>query len=397
MPPPPPPPAEGAAPSEGAAAAEHAKVNSLLELEEQAQHKYDDETAKAGGIMAIIAAVPAPNLLLAEVTAKPVPTAIASAMAVAEEEGYVVRKMEESELVWLHYKKELKQAGFLGMLLMPFKFLSYGIYGPGGKERIVRAHGADTEEIKTLHNSAFRYDDRTVLVFRQLQMVTSLLASFAHGSNDVANAIGPLSSIIGVYWCNVVTVAGKPAGSKVGECYGDPLPNSSSLASVKNGWATPDWLLAVGGIMIGIGFWVYGFHLMRSLGNNLTYHSPSRGYCMEMGAAITVLFASRIGLPISTTQCITGATMAVGLLNGLRGVNWKRFSTIFLSWCITMPVSAAAPPERKGKRERGSAGSAPHRPLPVPAPPPHHQALPCPAPASPAHPTHNRLLASGRA
>ena len=92
--------------------------------------------------------------------------------------------------------------------------------------------------------------------------------------------------------------------------------------------------------MIGIGVSVYGFHLMRSLGNNLTYHSPSRGYCMEMGASITVLFASRIGLPISTTQCITGATMAVGLLNGLRGVNWKRFGTIFLSWCITMPVSA---------------------------------------------------------
>ena len=59
---------------------------------------------------------------------------------------------------------------------------------------------------------------------------------------------------------------------------------------------------------------------------------------MEMGASITVLLASRIGLPISTTQCITGATLAVGMLNGLRGVNWRRFSTIFFSWLITMPV-----------------------------------------------------------
>ena len=58
---------------------------------------------------------------------------------------------------------------------------------------------------------------------------------------------------------------------------------------------------------------------------------------MEMGAAITVLMASRIGLPISTTQCITGATMAVGLLNGARGVNWKRFAGIFLAWIVTMP------------------------------------------------------------
>ena len=76
---------------------------------------------------------------------------------------------------------------------------------------------------------------------------------------------------------------------------------------------------------------------MRSLGNNLTYHSPSRGYCMELGAAIIVLIASRIGLPISTTQCITGATMAVGLLNGVKGVNWMRFLSIFGSWVVTMP------------------------------------------------------------
>ena len=101
-------------------------------------------------------------------------------------------------------------------------------------------------------------------------------------------------------------------------------------------------MLAVGGIMLGIGFCTYGFHLMRTLGNSLTYHSPSRGYCMEMGAAITVIIASRIGLPISTTQCITGATMAVGLLNGARGVNWKRFRTIFMSWIITMPIVGIA-------------------------------------------------------
>ena len=77
---------------------------------------------------------------------------------------------------------------------------------------------------------------------------------------------------------------------------------------------------------------------MRSLGNNLTYHSPSRAYCMELGAAIIVLLASRVGLPISTTQCITGATIFVGLLNGVRGVNWPRFGQIFFSWVVTMPI-----------------------------------------------------------
>ena len=90
--------------------------------------------------------------------------------------------------------------------------------------------------------------------------------------------------------------------------------------------------------MIGIGFTSYGYNLMRTLGNNLTYHSPSRAYCMELGAAIIVLLASRVGLPISTTQCITGATIAVGLLNGLKGINWRRFAEIFGAWLITMPL-----------------------------------------------------------
>lgn len=108
--------------------------------------------------------------------------------------------------------------------------------------------------------------------------------------------------------------------------------------SATDGWETPLWMLAVGGIMIGIGFTSYGYNLLRSLGNNLTYHSPSRCYCMEFGAAIIVLLASRIGLPISTTQCITGATMAVGLMNGATGVNWRRFATIFGSWVVTMPL-----------------------------------------------------------
>ena len=107
-----------------------------------------------------------------------------------------------------------------------------------------------------------------------------------------------------------------------------PLSSSSAL----QGWPTYDWILAFGGLSIGLGFLLYGYHLMRSLGNNLTSHSPSRGYCMEFGASITVLIASRIGLPISTTQCITGATIAIGMLSGINAVNWRRFGAIFFSW-----------------------------------------------------------------
>ena len=141
--------------------------------------------------------------------------------------------------------------------------------------------------------------------------------------------MGPLSTILGVYNCKNSTSKGVTScTSTIG----------GITYSAEKGWETPVWLLAVGGIMIGIGFCSYGFNLMRTLGNNLTYHSPSRAYCMELGAAIIVLLASRVGLPISTTQCITGATIAVGLLNGVKGVNWMRFGEIFLAWCFTMPL-----------------------------------------------------------
>ena len=144
-------------------------------------------------------------------------------------------------------------------------------------------------------------------------------------------SVSPYSTILGVYRCQVNSSgACTSPGYKAGVW-------GQNVYSASGGWETPTWMLAVGGIMIGIGFTSYGYNLLRSLGNNLTYHSPSRCYCMEFGAAIVVLLASRIGLPISTTQCITGATMAVGLLNGATGVNWKRFASIFFSWCITMP------------------------------------------------------------
>ena len=83
---------------------------------------------------------------------------------------------------------------------------------------------------------------------------------------------------------------------------------------------------------------VYGYHVMRSLGNKITQVSPTRGFSMELGAAITVLLASRLALPVSTTQCLTGATIGVALCNfDVRAVNWKQVAFIFSSWIITLP------------------------------------------------------------
>ena len=77
---------------------------------------------------------------------------------------------------------------------------------------------------------------------------------------------------------------------------------------------TPVWFLVVAGLLLGLGFWFYGYHIMRALGNKITQMSPTRGYAIELGAAITVLLASRLSLPVSTTQCLTGASLGVALM-----------------------------------------------------------------------------------
>jgi solute carrier family 20 (sodium-dependent phosphate transporter) len=122
------------------------------------------------------------------------------------------------------------------------------------------------------------------------------VASFAHGSSDVSNAIGLLAAIF-LIW-------------------------NSGEVSAKS--PVPIWVLVYGGTAIVIGLWTYGYSIMRNLGNRLTLHSPSRGFSMELASAITVILAMRLSLPISTTQCITDATVGVGLSSGTwRAINWK--------------------------------------------------------------------------
>jgi PiT family inorganic phosphate transporter/sodium-dependent phosphate transporter len=124
---------------------------------------------------------------------------------------------------------------------------------------------------------------------------------------------------------------------------------------------TPVWIKAVGGLGLGFGktlfsstsslfhtitnelstgFWTFGYHIMRSLGNRITKHSPTRGFSMELASAVTVLLASRLGLPVSTTQCITGAVLGVALVNmDLRSINWKQLGKIFFGWVLTLPFA----------------------------------------------------------
>jgi PiT family inorganic phosphate transporter len=139
-----------------------------------------------------------------------------------------------------------------------------------------------------------------------------MMMSIAHGSNDVANAVGPWAAVYETY--------------RVGEV------NTRS--------PTPVWFLVVAGILLGLGFWIYGYHIVRSLGNRITQMSPTRGFAVEPGAAITVLIASRLGLPVSTTQTLTGAVVGVALMNyDLGAVNWRQLAFIFSGWVMTLPVA----------------------------------------------------------
>lgn len=167
-------------------------------------------------------------------------------------------------------------------------------------------------KLASMHAAAELYEDDAEYLFSFLQVLTAIVASFAHGSNDVSNAMGPLSSIYNIWSTGIV----------------------SEKAPV------PIWVLVYGGAAIDIGLATMGYRLMRSMGNNITYITPTRGFAAELGAALTVLTCSQIGVPVSTTHCITGATAAVGLCNGnLRAVNWKMLGQTMFGWVMTLPCA----------------------------------------------------------
>ncbi|PQK15908.1 hypothetical protein BB8028_0006g02300 [Beauveria bassiana] len=167
-------------------------------------------------------------------------------------------------------------------------------------------------DVEEIHARARHFDNKAEFLYTFLQVMTAAAASFTHGANDVANAVGPYASIYQIWKTEVV-----------------PLKAD-----------VPRWILAFGGAGICIGLWTYGYYIMRNLGNRVTLMSPSRGFSMELGSVITVIMATRLELPVSTTQCITGAIVGVGLCNGdWRAINWRMVSWIYLGWFITVPVT----------------------------------------------------------
>ncbi|XP_077442225.1 sodium-dependent phosphate transporter 1-B [Vanacampus margaritifer] len=148
-------------------------------------------------------------------------------------------------------------------------------------------------------------------LFQFLQILTACFGSFAHGGNDVSNAIGPLVALWLVY-------------------------NSGSVTSSE---PTPIWLLLYGGLGICIGLWVWGRRVIQTMGRDLTPITPSSGFSIELASALTVVVASNIGLPVSTTHCKVGSVVAVGWLRSRKAVDWRLFRNIFMAWFVTVPIS----------------------------------------------------------
>jgi len=149
-------------------------------------------------------------------------------------------------------------------------------------------------------------------IFRRLQIVTSCYVAFSHGANDVANAIGPVAGII-------------------------PLASGEGFSSTA---PVPIWLLALGGFGIAIGCMTWGHKVMRTLGYRITTLTNTRGFSVDFGAATTVLIASKLGMPISTSHTVVGAVIGVGLARGLAAVDLGVIKKIIVSWLLTVPVAA---------------------------------------------------------
>ncbi|XP_077519351.1 na[+]-dependent inorganic phosphate cotransporter type III isoform X4 [Amblyomma americanum] len=156
-------------------------------------------------------------------------------------------------------------------------------------------------------------DDKpeTAKLFSFLQVLTAVFGSFAHGGNDVSNAIGPLIALWMIYF----------------------------EGNVNQTAETPVYILLYGGVGISLGLWIWGRRVIQTLGEDLTKVTPSNGFTIEIGAASTVLLASKVGIPISTTHCKVGSIVFVGWVRSRKGVDWGLFRNIIMAWLLTLPVT----------------------------------------------------------
>ncbi|EFO87048.1 hypothetical protein CRE_19388 [Caenorhabditis remanei] len=157
-----------------------------------------------------------------------------------------------------------------------------------------------------------RVDSRsTTQLFSTIQVFTACFAGFAHGANDVSNAVAPLAALISIY----------------------------RYKSTEQKESVPIYVLLYGVLAICVGLWCLGHRVIKTVGQKMSEINPASGFTIEFGAAMTALLASKIGLPISTTHCLVGSVVAVGSIRSGEGIKWSIFRNIVISWVVTLPVA----------------------------------------------------------
>jgi Phosphate/sulphate permeases len=172
---------------------------------------------------------------------------------------------------------------------------------------------SESRRAEKLWEEEENYDAKAEKLFRYVQVFTACLTSFAHGANDVANAIGPLSAIMEV--------------QKLGS-----IPSKSEVKY---------WVLGMGGVAIGLGFIFFGYRIVKAVGFKITKITPSRGFCIELATALMVAVASYMNIPVSTTNCLVGATAGAALASGgPKAVEWFFLIRVMLGWAAIFFIAA---------------------------------------------------------
>jgi sodium-dependent phosphate transporter len=198
-----------------------------------------------------------------------------------------------------------------GTGIFSYFFINPIIFKNGGE--LPQGEHIEDGQVRSIHDNAEKFDPKTEYSMRYLQILTACCDSFAHGANDVANSIGPFAAIYAIY--------------KAGEVKKNAEMGNDAY-----------WILSLGAAGIVLGLATYGYKILYALGTKMAKLTPSRGICIELGAAAVIILGSRLGWPLSTTHCQVGATVGVALFEGVGGVNWKLLSKTITGWLLTLVV-----------------------------------------------------------
>lgn len=229
-----------------------------------------------------------------------------------------IRELDLVDTQTVTEKMSTKQYWFSLLKMGPKKWpkLLWLIVSHGWTQDVIHAQVNDKDmlsgDLQSMYRRSKFYDNRVEYIYSVLQAITAATMSFAHGANDVANATGPLSAVYDIWRTNT-------AGSRS---------------------TVPVWVLAYGGAALVIGCWTYGYNIIKNLGNKMILQSPSRGFSIELAAAITTVMATQLAIPTSTTQIAVGGIVAVGLCNkDMKSVNWRMVAWCYSGWFLTLPIA----------------------------------------------------------